>query len=746
MSFVFNRCVLFHSMQVITLDTLLSPNLIGLQQLLLTYKLEITFSILLALIVVTITLFVLEREYRKSIELKLSTNSLKNQLDHRDKFLAKIPAVRVVFIIGLVSLFLFVLFSYQHYQNQAYTMFFATGIFILNVMGTYFFGSLKRTQQTEHLVNKLHLHIKSTEEAQEELLQAERRLQQQSASLASLAAMQLNKKTSPKVFLRQLVRQSAETLNVGRVSVWLYSEDKKALECDALYDLETQSYSHGQRLKAEDFPTYFSAITASRVVAVDDAYTDRITHEFSTDYLPENNIGAMLDATIWQEDEVIGVLCHEHIGETRHWRLDEESYVGSLADLARLAFELDKRQKVETDLIEHQESFESMVQHRTALIENNAKLFRFLVERAPVTILYMNAANEILEMNPEAERVSGYSREYAIGRTYQSLFVPENTVEEHEHYFFDVMQGSPVQGRDMKIRRADGTTVEISVSISMELDAEGNPVIISIGQDVSQKKALEASLIRAREAAESADRIKSMFVASMSHELRTPLNSIIGFIGVVLQGMSGKLNAKQSDQLSRAYFSAKHLLSLISDVIDISKIEAGFLETHEEQVDIAELLDEVYYTVEHLIKDKKLAFSIECQQGLRIDSDRKRLFQVVLNVVSNALKYTENGYVHVVVKTESEQVLIEVEDTGIGIDKKGLNKLFKPFERIDSHLKIKTLGTGLGLYLTHSILKLLLGGDITVKSIVGKGSTFTVTLPYHMPKVETVQMASVLEP
>jgi len=733
-------------MQIWTFDSPFLPSFFGFQHLLLAYKLEITLSIFFVLTLVTITLFVLEREYRKSIELKLSTSSLITQFNYREKFLAKIPAVRIVFIIGLVGLFLFVLFSYQHYQNQAYTMFFATGIFILNVIGTYFFGSLKRTQQTEHLVNKLHLHIKSTEEAQEELLQAERRLQQQSASLASLAAMQLNKKTSPKVFLRQLVRQSAETLNVGRVSVWLYSEDKKALECDALYDLETQSYSHGQRLNAEDFPTYFAAITASRVVAVDDAGADRITHEFSGEYLPENNVGAMLDATIWQEDEVIGVLCHEHIGETRHWRLDEESYVGSLADLARLAFELDKRQKVETDLIEHQESFESMVQHRTALIENNAKLFRFLVERAPVTILYMNAANEILEMNPEAERVSGYSREYAIGRTYQSLFVPEDTVEEHEHYFFDVMQGSPVQGRDMKIRRADGTTVDISVSRSMELDAEGNPVIISIGQDVSQKKALEASLIRAREAAESADRIKSMFVASMSHELRTPLNSIIGFIGVVLQGMSGKLNAKQSDQLNRAYFSAKHLLSLISDVIDISKIEAGFLETHEEQVDIAELLDEVYYTVEHLIKDKKLAFSIECQKDLVIDTDRKRLFQVILNVVSNALKYTEKGYVHVVVKTESERVLVAVEDTGIGIDTAGLNKLFKPFERIDSHLKIKTLGTGLGLYLTHSILKLLLGGDIAVKSIVGKGSVFTVTLPYHMPKVEAVQMTSVLEP
>jgi PAS domain S-box-containing protein len=735
----------FNSMQTWSFDTPLIPNLFGLQHLLLAYKLEITLSIFLALILVTVVLFVQDREYRKTINFRLSTNSKKENIAHREKLLAKIPVVRVVFIIGLVALFIFVLFSYQHYENQAYTMFFATGIFVLNVLGSYFFGRLKRTQETEHLVNNLHIHIKSTEEAQKNLVQSEKRMQQQSTSLASLATMQLNKSPSPKVFLRQLIRQSAETLNADRVSVWLYSKDNNLLECEALYELKTQTYSHGGQLKASDLPIYFTAMAGSRVLAIDDARNNQVTQEFAADYLPENNIGAMLDATIWQENEMLGVLCHEHVGEMRHWRLDEENYVGSLADLARLAFELDKRHKVETDLIEHQESFETRVQHRTAIIESNAKLFRFLVERAPVIILYMNANNEILEMNPEAERVTGYSREYVIGKTYQSLFVPEYVEEEHDLYFCDVTRGRPVQGRDMKMRRADGVTIDISVSRSMEFDTEGNAVIISIGQDISQKKALEDSLIMAREAAESADRIKSMFIASMSHELRTPLNSIIGFISVVLQGMSGEVNAKQSDQLNRAYFSAKHLLSLISDVIDISKIEAGYLETDEEQVGIAELLNEVYYTVEHLVKEKSLAFTIECQEDLAIFTDRKRLFQVIINVVSNALKYTEKGYVHVVVKTELDNVFIEIEDTGVGIDEAGLAKLFKPFERIDSHLKIKTPGTGLGLYLTDSILRVLLGGDITVKSMLGEGSTFTIMLPYSIPEVKAVQMTSILE-
>lgn len=125
-----------------------------------------------------------------------------------------------------------------------------------------------------------------------------------------------------------------------------------------------------------------------------------------------------------------------------------------------------------------------------------------------------------------------------------------------------------------------------------------------MGKRIPRKKALQLSLIKAREAAESSDRIKSLFVASMSHELRTSLNSIIGFLGIVLQGMSGELNVKQKDQLGRAYNSSKHLLSLISDVIDISKIEAGFLKAHAEKFELKPLLLEVEHAVEHIAAEK----------------------------------------------------------------------------------------------------------------------------------------------
>ena len=226
-----------------------------------------------------------------------------------------------------------------------------------------------------------------------------------------------------------------------------------------------------------------------------------------------------------------------------------------------------------------------------------------------------------------------------------------------------------------------------------------------------------------------------MFVASMSHELGTPLNSIIGFLGVVLQGMSGELNVKQKDQLGRAYYSSKHLLSLITDVIDISKIEAGFLQVHVEKFKLSLLFNEVQHAVQHLAEEKDLELAVMCPDDIYLETDRKRLYQVVLNVVSNGLKYTEQGAVKVMVSISNEMLIIAVEDTGIGINEAGLEKLFKPFERIESHLRIKTLGTGLGLYLTRKILVQLLGGEISVRSKIGQGSIFTIRVPIKLPEI-----------
>ncbi len=235
-------------------------------------------------------------------------------------------------------------------------------------------------------------------------------------------------------------------------------------------------------------------------------------------------------------------------------------------------------------------------------------------------------------------------------------------------------------------------------------------------------------LIEANKRLQELDKLKSMFIASMSHELRTPLNSIIGFTGMLLQGISGDLNEEQKDDLSRVYKAGKHLLSLITDVIDISKIEAGRVETFPEQFFLKEIIDEAVMTVTPQLNEKKLSIKISANSFPSVVTDKKRLLQCILNFLSNAVKYTEKGGIVISVDETENNVEIAVSDTGIGIAQTDMPKLFEAFERIESHLKVKAGGTGLGLYLTKKIAEQLLCGSVSAESNVGKGSTFKIRI------------------
>lgn len=227
------------------------------------------------------------------------------------------------------------------------------------------------------------------------------------------------------------------------------------------------------------------------------------------------------------------------------------------------------------------------------------------------------------------------------------------------------------------------------------------------------------------------DQLKSEFLASMSHELRTPLNSILGFTGIVHQGLAGSLNAEQSRQLGMAYGSAQHLLNLINDLLDISRIEAGGMDLLIEPIDINQLVSEATQSMEQMMAQKKLRLNIHVSESVQLlNCDRKRVLQVLINLLNNAVKFTSHGEITVRCEPNATGLTISVADTGQGIDQELIHTLFSAFRQIHSPQNRELGGTGLGLYLCQKLL-VLMGGKIWVKSELGVGSTFS----FYLPKV-----------
>jgi PAS domain S-box-containing protein len=276
------------------------------------------------------------------------------------------------------------------------------------------------------------------------------------------------------------------------------------------------------------------------------------------------------------------------------------------------------------------------------------------------------------------------------------------------------------------------TTGEVRTYLSnvAPVYVEGDIIaVIGTSLDISAQKRAAMELQDAKERAEDADRLKSAFLATMSHELRTPLNSIIGFTGILLQSLAGPINEEQTKQLGMVQTSARHLLDLINDVLDISKIEAGQLEVVSEPFNLADLIRDLVSSTNPLAEAKGLNLTVDIDLTIEeIRSDRRRVGQIITNLLANAIKFTESGSVRVLCTDDGKDVILSVQDTGIGISEEDQAKLFVPFLQVDTGLTRKYEGTGLGL----SICKRLgekLGGTIVVKSEPDNGSTFTVRLP-----------------
>lgn len=378
--------------------------------------------------------------------------------------------------------------------------------------------------------------------------------------------------------------------------------------------------------------------------------------------------------------------------------------------------------------------------------------YRALFEHAPDGIL-IGTQDHFTDTNDSMCRMLGTTRDQIIGRK-AADFVATDDLSRLRVAMQHFDQGQNYSAQ-WQLKRSDGTFFPADV-IATRLP-DGN--IMSLARDVSDREAAAAALrdlmhsletrvadrtrdlASALDRAEKADRIKSAFLANMSHELRTPLNSIIGFTGIILQGLAGPLNPEQHKQLGMVRNSARHLLDLINDVLDISKIEAGQLSVQSDAFDLRDCIDRVTEQVAPSAARKGLRFDVQMGQlPDRIIADRRRLQQILINLLSNAVKFTETGAVTLTVDIARPddakngraqnlpQIRFTVSDTGIGIRPDDLASLFQPFRQLDSGLSRQHEGTGLGLAISRRLAQLL-GGDLTATSTPGQGSAFTAAIP-----------------
>jgi signal transduction histidine kinase len=254
--------------------------------------------------------------------------------------------------------------------------------------------------------------------------------------------------------------------------------------------------------------------------------------------------------------------------------------------------------------------------------------------------------------------------------------------------------------------------------------------VLAIVRDITTRKEAENLLIQEKIVAENANKAKSEFLANMSHELRTPLNSIIGFSQILSRNKANNLDNKELKYLSNIQNSGKHLLELINDILDISKIQNGKMEFYPELLDISDICDEVCPIIYPLVKEKSISLECEVQQSARlVKADKSKFIQILHNLLSNAAKFTpENGQIYIEVKSVDENLQVAVSDTGIGIPEEQQRCIFDSFKQIDSSASREHEGTGLGLALVKEYVEMH-GGNIWVESEVGHGSTFTFTIP-----------------
>ena len=377
----------------------------------------------------------------------------------------------------------------------------------------------------------------------------------------------------------------------------------------------------------------------------------------------------------------------------------------------------------------------AMVDRRFSALGASEERLRLIINTAMDAVITVNADGLITNWNSEAEEIFGWSAQEALGRKLSELITPRQYQGDHDRdlqrFFGASGELTARQRTETTAQHRDGNEFPVEMAIS-PVRFDGEWIFSIFVRDIRERKRTQKELLDAKEAAEEANRAKSIFLANMSHELRTPLNAIIGYSEMLEEETEGLGKETVVGDLQRIQSAGKHLLALINDILDLSKIEAGKMILHLETFDAAQMIGEIVSTVQPAAAKNASTVQVNVGNVREMHADLIKVRQILLNLLSNACKFTDHGVISLNVGRRlidgRDWLQFEVGDTGIGMTPQQTKKLFKEFSQVDTSISRKYGGTGLGLAITYRFIQMM-RGTIEVESEPGCGSTFTVRLP-----------------
>jgi PAS domain S-box-containing protein len=532
-------------------------------------------------------------------------------------------------------------------------------------------------------------------ESQSALLVSERkRADEQKALLDTLADLSSERDLSK--LLQATLKRAIDLLGVTGGELAIYDEASKELVIVASYNIGKDST--GVRLKLGEGAMGTVAKTHQPVIIRDyDTWAGKPT------VYSDVTIWSVMAAPLLIGKTLVGAMASVHSDPKRIFGPDDLRLLNLFTPQAAIAIQ---NARLYNDAQRQRQYFEAVVSN------------------SPVAIVTLRLDGVITSFNPAFEKLFGYSPEDAIGKDLDSLLNTPETLAEATQYT-EQAAGETARGIG-KRRRKDGSFLDVELA-GVPVIVDGERVgIMALYHDVTD-------LLRANEEAKAANSAKSQFLANMSHELRTPLNAIIGYSEILQEEAQDSGQLDSVPDLEKIKSAGKHLLTLINDVLDLSKIEAGKMDIFAESFVIKSVVDEVATTIKPSAGKNRNTIVVSCPDDIgSMHSDIVKVRQILLNLLSNATKFTEDGTISVSASrdkaADDATITFSITDTGIGMTPEQMAKLFEAFTQAEASTSRSYGGTGLGLALTRNFSRML-GGDVTLASERGKGSTFTVTLP-----------------